>query len=261
MRLNLGHHLLSLRVLANLCCHQRVLHQAHVHSNVGVVILVDESLGGLAVQEGHVLGHGVAWLHVVFNWHKLFCVAHTQHFDHLTVQLRQVVNLRGRLRELDDSLILHDPLSHGRAVRIGHWNHFHDVIVLALGHGISTLRGVLVFAWRVVADDVLQKLELLLHGVMHASLNGAHRLELALKQCQSGAHRSIGPHVADLHVGNRTEASAFFCDAIKQRRQNLAWLFVRQGHDVVTHRTRGHIHIAPLAWGDWSVVALDAQAA
>jgi hypothetical protein len=208
--LNLRHHLLSLGVLANLSSHQRVLHQRHVNGDVGVVVLVDERLGWLTVQEGHVLRHWIAWLHVVFNRNQLVCVANTQHFNHLAVQLRQVVNLRGRLGQLNHSLVLHDPLSHGRAVWVRHWNDFHHVVVFALDHRVTTLRVVLVLAWRVVANDVLEELELLLHGEMHTRLHGAHSFKLTFKQSKRSSNRRVGTHVADLHVGNRAKASAFF---------------------------------------------------
>ena len=218
---DLGLHLLSLWVLANLRHQQGVLHHGRVHSDVGVVVLVNERLGGLAIQERHVLRDRIAWLHVVLDWHQLVRVLHAQHLDHLAVELRQVINLGGLRGQLDDRLVLHDPLRHGGAVGIGHGDHVHHVVVFLLGLGVAALWGVGVLARGVVADDVLEELELLLHRVVHTRLHGRHGFELALKDGQCGAHGRVGAHVADLHVRNRAQPAGFVGDLVEQREQDL----------------------------------------
>ena len=214
--LNRRHHLLGLWVLTYLLHQCRVLHHGSVHSDVSVVVLVDERLGRLAVEERHVLGHGVAGLHVVIDRHQLVSVLDAKHLNHLAVQLGQVINLRRALGQLDHSLVLHDPLGHGRAVGVGHGDHGHQIVVAALGFTVTGRRVERVLLWGVVADDVAQQLELLLHGEVHPGLHRAHGLELALEQREGGTHRSIRTHVTHVHVGDRAQTTAFVGDLVQQ---------------------------------------------
>ena len=254
-----GHHGLGLWVLADQLHHLGVLGRGHVHLNVGGVVLVLERLDRLHVQDVHVLADGVAGLHVVVDGHELVSVLDAQHLDHLAVQLGQVINLRGLGGQLDHSLVLHDPLGHRGAVGVRHGDHVHHVVVLlerhaAAGDGLERIR-----IWGVVADDALEELELLLHRVVHTRLHGRHGLELALQQGQRGTHRSIRTHIADLHVGDRAQTAGLHGDFLQQPGQHLAWLFVGQGHDVVTHGATGHVHVAELTRSDRGVVAFDPQ--
>ena len=97
-----------------------------------IVILEDERLCRLAIEEAHVLADRVLGLDVVVDRNQLVGVLNAQNFKHLAVQLGQVVNLRRTLGQLNGRLVLHDPLRHGRAVRVGHRDHVHHVVVFLL---------------------------------------------------------------------------------------------------------------------------------
>ena len=94
---------------------------------------------------------------------------------------------------------------------------------------------------------------------MHARLHGRHGFQLALQQREGRAHRCVGRHVADLHVCDGAEAPTLVSDLVQQRQQHLTWLLVGERHDVVFDRAGGDVHVAELARGDRSVVALDPQ--
>ena len=87
------------------------------------LILEDKRFGRLASQEGHVLRHRIAWCLVIICRHKFLSVLNAKHLNHLTVQNWEVVNLRRTLSQLNDCLVLHDPLSHRRTVGITDWNN------------------------------------------------------------------------------------------------------------------------------------------
>ena len=113
-----GHHLLCLGVLPHDSHDLGILRHRHMHLNVRLMVLEDERLEWLALQDVHVLRNWILGLHVVWQRHELLGVLDTQNVQHGTVQLREVVNLRGHLRHLDHSLILHNPLAHGRSVGV-----------------------------------------------------------------------------------------------------------------------------------------------
>ena len=263
-------------VLGNVCLHgrhdlgrpgvlphqlrnDRVLHGRGVHLNVGLVVLIHKRLERLALEGGHVLRHRVLGLLVLGQWHQLVGVLDTQHLQHATVQLGQIVDVRSRLGKLDHCLVLHHALAQGGRVRVAHRDHVHVVVVRAFGARCALVRLVVVVLVRVVADQVTDQLQLFLERVVHARLHGRHDLELALQQSQCGAYRCLRRHVGDLHVCCRGKATAFFHDRVEQVVQGGRRLFVRQRQDVVFERARAHVGIAELARSDRSVVALDPQ--
>ena len=185
------------------------------------MVLVEERFDWLAFEHCHVLGHWVAGLLVVRQGHELVGILDTQHLEHPTVQLGQVVNLRGHLSHLDHSLVLHNALTHGRGIGVAHGDDVDVCVVFPLGFawGIAVWVVVVVRVC-VVLDDVGQQVQLLLEAVVHTCLHGRHDLELALEQSQCCAHRSLRRHVADLHVRCCCEATAFVHDLVQQAGQN-----------------------------------------
>ena len=89
--------LLKLGVLPNQLLDVRVFHRRHMHDDVCLVVLVQEGLDRLALEDVHVLRHGVARFHVVFNGYKLLVVLDAKHVQHLTMQDGEVIQLWGRL--------------------------------------------------------------------------------------------------------------------------------------------------------------------
>ena len=230
-----------------------------MHSDVGIVVLIDERFDRLAIQERHVLADRITRLHIICDGHQLLCVLDTQNLQHLTVQLRQVINLWGTLCQLDRSLVLHDPLRHRCAVGIADRNNLHQSVVAALGPTVATGRVILIVLRCVVPNDRSQQLELLLHRSVYPRLNRTHGLQRALKQRQGSAHRGVTRHISDLHVTDGPQTPRLICDLVQQRQQGLARLLVRQGHDVVTHCPRSDINVPELTRSNGSIVTLNPQ--
>ena len=228
-----GLNLLRQGVLANERGHLGVLHASHVNSNVGLVVLLDKRLDRLAVDQVHVLLHGVHRFLVVLDRHQLVGVLDAQHVQHLTVQERQVVNLRGHLRELNDRLVLHHALRQCGCVGVRDGDDLDMAEVRLACVRLGVLDLVVVRVVRVVAHDGREHLEFLLEREVHTGLNGRHHLEGPLQNGQRGAHRCIGRHVGDLCVRRRGKATAFLDDLVHEAGQNHRRLFVRQRQDVV----------------------------
>ena len=151
------------------------------------------------------------------------------------MQLRQVVDLRSALSQLERSLVLHDPLRHRGRVGITDRDDLNQIVVGLFNCAITTFRRVSVVRRQEVTDDLLQELELHAKRCMDAGLDSRHSLELPLKDSQRGAHRSLGTHVRDLQVCDSRKPSTVFRNLLQQSGQNLARLLVRKRHDVVTH--------------------------
>ena len=264
MLVDVGHHgllqHLSLRVLADDLSNLRVLHSKHVNLDVGLVVLLDECLDGLALEDVLVLLNRIDRGHVVFNRHQLGGVLDAKNLQHLAVQQRHVVQLGRSLGQLQDGLILDDLLRHGGGVGVAHRNDVDIVVVRLAGHRAALFGLVRVLLGRVVSDDVFQELELLLHAEMHARLNRAHHLELALQQGQRRTNGGVGRHIADVHVAAGSKGATFLDDLLEQDVQGLARLLIGQRQDVVADRTRRNIYISELAGSDWGVIAFDSKA-
>ena len=101
------------------------------------------------------------------------------------------------------------------------------VVVRLLGFLAANFRLVAVLVRRVVPNDRCQQPELLLHGVVDASLNRAHHLQHPLQHSQRRTNRGLRRGVANLQVCNRSEATAIFHDLVHQPNQDLARLLVR----------------------------------
>ena len=110
VRLHGGHQRLGLRVLADQLHNQRILNCGCVNLDVGFVVLVGKGLQRLAHQHVLVLRHWVGRLLVGFQRHQLVRIFDTQDVEHLTVQLRQVIDLGGLLSHLHDGLVLNNTL-------------------------------------------------------------------------------------------------------------------------------------------------------
>ena len=191
-RLQLG----SLGVLADQLHDDGVLHRGHVHLDVGLMVLVEERFDRLALEHGHVLGHGVTGLLVVRQGHELIGILDTQNLQHPTVEFGQVVDLRGHLCHLDHSLVLHNALTHGRGIGIAHGDDVDVSVVFPLGSAWSiAVWVVVVVRVCVVLDDVGQQVQLLFEAVVHPCLYGGHDLELALQQSQCCPHGRLCAHV------------------------------------------------------------------
>ena len=119
------------------------------------------------------------------------------------------------------------------------------------------IRLVRILIVRVIPNNVLEKPELLSHGVVNPGLNSAHDLERALQNSQRRTHRRLGGHVTDFEVGCTGEATAFFDDCAQQTVQHLTWLLVREGHDVVFNGPRGYINVSKFCRSDWRIVSLN----
>ena len=113
-----SHNLLCLRVLTNNLHNLRILHGHHVDLQVGLVVLIIESLDRLAVHYVHVLRHRIDRLGFGGFGHDPAGILDTQSVNHLTVQVGQIINLRGGLAKLEYRLILHDLLRHGGRIGV-----------------------------------------------------------------------------------------------------------------------------------------------
>ena len=264
MLCNVGHcrrlDLLGHRVLSNSLGNHWILHEGCMSGDVGIVILVDECLGGLPVEECHVLADRIPWCLVIVHWNQLICVLYPQNFNHLTVQIGQVVDLRSLGGQLNHSLILHDPLGHRAGVRVRDGNHLNDVVIRLFCLAVPTLGVVFILTGRIVPDDSLEQFEFLLHGVMDTGLNGSHGLQGSFQNCQGCPYRGLGTHIADLHVRDGTQSASFFCDLIEQSQEGCAWLLIGERHDVVFDRSAWHINVPEFTWGDWRIVSFDPHA-
>ena len=97
--------------------------------DVRLVVLVDKRRQWLPNKGVHVLADGVRRHRVVLDRYELVRVLYPEHLDHLPVQLRQVINLGGLRRHLQDGLILDYPLRHGGVVRVADRQHvYHEVV-------------------------------------------------------------------------------------------------------------------------------------
>ena len=183
---NVSHHgslqLRSLGILANQLHDDGVLHRGHVNLDVGLMVLVEERLDGLALEHSHVLGHWITRLLVVRQRHEFVCILDTQHLKHPTVELGQVINLRSHLCHLDHSLVLHNALTHGRGIGVAHGDDVDVCVVFPLGFawGIAVWV-VVVIRVCVVLDDVCQQVQLLFETVVHPRLDSTHDLQLTLE--------------------------------------------------------------------------------
>ena len=159
------------------------------------MVLLQERLDGLAVDQVHVLAHGVRGLLVVLDRNQLVGILDTQHVEHLAVQERQVVNLWRHLRQLDHRLVLHHTLRQSGRVGVAHGDDLHvaEVSLACVRLGVFDL--VVVIVVRVVAHDGGEHLQLLLEREVHTGLNGRHHLEGPLQNSQCGANRGVGRHV------------------------------------------------------------------
>ena len=224
---------------------------------MGIVILVDECLGWLPVEEGHVLADRIPWGLVIVHWNQLLCVLNPQNLNHLAVQIGQVIYLGGLSGQLNHGLILHDPLGHRAGVRVRDRNHLNDVIVRLFGLWVPAMGHVLILSGRIVPDDSLEQFEFLLHGVVDTGLNGSHGLQGSFQNCQGCPYGGLGTHIADLHVRDGTQPASLFCDLIEQSQQGCAWLLIGERHDVVFDGPAWHIHIPEFTWGNWGVISFD----
>ena len=223
MRRHGSHDLLRHRALTHQLLNLGVLNSSHVDGDMRLVILVDERLDWLAVDDVHVLADRVTRLAVlvVRERHKLACVLNPKHLKHLTVQVGHVVNLRRTLRQLNNCLILHNLLRHSGSVRVAYRQHIDVVVVRLLGLAAAFFRLVAVRLWRIISDDGLEELELLLHRVVDARLHRRHHLEAALKDSQCRAHRGVCRHISDLKVRHTGEPPAFLHDGSQQAVEDL----------------------------------------
>ena len=259
VRLQGSSQLLRLWVLTQLRGDHRVLHHHVVHGDVCVVVLVQERLDGLELEDVLVLGDRVDGLLVFFQRHDLLGVLDAQNRQHPPVKLRQVVNLRSHLRHLDGGLELNDALRQRGSVGIADGDHVHQVVVALLGTLRSVLGIVGVVRVRVVADQVLQELELLLEREVRTGLDSGEDFELAFEQRQGRTHGRLRRHVGHLHVCGGSEATAFLNNIPQQLVQDAGRLLVRQRQDAVADVATSDVHIAELARSDGGVVTLDAQ--
>ena len=257
-----GHHRLRLGVLPQGLHHDRILQRGLMHRDVRCVILVPKSLDRLPHQHAHVLRHRVHRRQVIFHRDELVRVLDAEHLQHVAVEQRQVVDLRRRLRELDNGLILHQPLGHRGCARVAHRD---DVDHRVVGRAVCRRAVVgLVVVRLVVVEPLHQRFQdpqLLLEAGVGARLDGGHDLELPLQQRQRGAHRRLRGHVRDLQVCHAGQAPAVFDDLVQQIGQHHAGFFVRQRQDVVADAAPADIHVPELARLDRLVVVLDAHSA
>ena len=165
-----------LGVLTNQLHDNRVLHGHRVHLDVRLVVLVEERFERFSFECGHVLRHRVSGFLVVRQGHKLVCVLDAQHLQHLTVQLGQVVDVRGHLRHLDDSLVLHNPLAHGGSVGVAHRDDVNVLVIRLLGASGGFVWVVVVLGVCVVPNQPSQQLQLLFEAVVQPGLDSRHHL-------------------------------------------------------------------------------------
>ena len=112
VRRPLGSDLLRHRRLAHQFLDLRVLTDSHMRFDVGVVVLPDEGFDGLPSEDRHRCLDRIHGFDVVFDWDKLVDVLQIHDFQHLTMQLGEVVDVRSATSELQRCLVLHDPLGH-----------------------------------------------------------------------------------------------------------------------------------------------------
>ena len=106
------------------------------------VVLISKRFNRLTTKDIHVLRHRVLRFLIPRQCNQFVCVLDTQHFQHLPMELRQVINLRGTLGQLNSRLVLHDPLRHRSGVWITDRNYLYRVVVSLLDRPVPTFRGV-----------------------------------------------------------------------------------------------------------------------
>ena len=225
MLVDVSHHrhdlLLASGVHLRHLLHHRALDERCMGGHMCVVVLLNKRFQGLAGKHVLVLLHRVHGNGIVVDRHQLGCVLDPQDLDHLAVQKGQVIQLRCSLGKLKNCLVRDDLLRHRGCVGVRHGDHVHHIVVFSLGGATTIDWLVRILVWRVVGDDDLQELELLLHRCVDARLNRRHDLESPLQNGQCCAHGGLAGHVADLHVATGRKGSAFLHDLIEQRVQNL----------------------------------------
>ena len=94
---------------------------------------------------------------------------------------------------------------------------------------------------------------------MYPSLYSTHGLQGTLKQSQRSTHRGVRTHVANIHITDGTQSATFFSNLIQQCKQSLAWLLVRERHNIIPDRSARNVHIPELARSNRCVITLDTQ--
>ena len=261
VRLKCRSNLLRHRVLPNLLRNLGVLPKGHVHRDVRLMILIHEGFKRLTRHGVHVFRHGVTRLGVICKGHDLVSILHAERFNHLPMEIGEIVKLRSGLRELEHRLVLHNLLRHRGGIGIGHGNNINVIVIRLLGLTISHFWFVRILFGSIVSNDSCKQFEFLLHRVVHASLHGGHDFEDTLQYRKRGAHRGLCRHIADLEIGYGSKAASFLDHLVHEHGKGLARFFVRQRQDVVPHCARGYVYVSPLAGGDRGVISLDTETA
>ena len=194
------HDCLSLWVLTNQLHDLGVLHGVHVDLDVRLVVLTNKCLQRFAGDGVLVLLDWVCWMLIVLGGDEFAGVLNTQYLNHLAVQQRQVVQLRRRLSQLQDSLVLDDLLRHSGCVGIGDWDYIHHLIVALLGFAVAFFRLELILCRGRLSNDLFEQFKLLFHAEVHTALDSAHYLQCTLQQRKSCTDRSLSAHVRDVHI-------------------------------------------------------------
>ena len=137
------------------------------------------------------------------------------------------------LCQLQGGLILHNPLSHGRGVRIGDRNHVHAAIKVVDTAEVA-LYLVGIFRGHVVMDNPRQDAQLLLHRCMQACLHTGHNFKATLEQSQRRSNWGVCAHVANLDVSHGADATTFLDHVAKQLVQHARGFLVRHREQAVS---------------------------
>ena len=228
---------------------------------MGVVVLVQERLGGLAFKHEHILANRVFGLLVFLHRHQFISVLNAQNLDHLAVQQGQVIDLGSALRKLHYSLILNNPLPHRCSIRVTDGDDFHIFKIFFLDPpALIPVNFVAVFIRTKVTDNTLEKFQFLLERKVNPSLYSRHNFEHPLKDRQRRTDRCLRRHIRDLQISNRRQTSPIFDDTAQKCLQHLTRFFVGQHHNVVPDGTTRHIHIPEFTRPDRRLITLDPQA-
>ena len=152
-----------------------------MHGDVRLVVLIGEDFDRLLLEHGHVLRHRVLCFDVIGQLDDVVRILDAQHFEHLPMELTQIIQLRRLLSELQRSLILHHTLRHRGGIRVRHRDNINPTIKVL--HPVEVIvRVVVVLLGHIVVDNPSNKTQLALHRSMQAGLHPRHHLHRPLKQ-------------------------------------------------------------------------------
>ena len=224
-----------------------------------LVILNLISLGRLHVRQVHVLRDGIQQRGIILFGDDLLHILDAKDFQHLSMQLGQVVELRRLGGELDCSLILHHSLRHGGRIRIGDRDHVNAVVEVRPLAPLNRSEINLVAIRSAVANDANQDRELILKRCVESGLDSRHHLHRPFHDGKRCAYRRLRIDISNLSISNRSETTTILHHISKKLEQRLRRLLVWQRIQRPRNVPIRDINIAPLSRLNRGVIPSNTQ--